>query len=270
MHFPDFSHIFFAHALIMFHLNILTLCSVMNNNDDIFNHITTVFIDIDDTLWWFTENSKVAFRHTYDKFEVSTFEPSYERFHDIYLAENNRLWELYHHGKVEKDFLVNERFRYVLDAVGYQGDCAGMAALMNEEYLRYLATLPLSVPGAHALCERLIARGWQVNALSNGFKGVQQRKLESAGLLRFLSRVVLSDDCGYTKPMRGIFDHALQVTGADASQCLMIGDNPEADIQGAHEAGWHTIYFNIKNIPAIPGTADMEVASLDEILPTVR
>lgn len=270
MYFPNFSHIFFAHALIMFHLNILTLCSVMNNSDNIFNQITTVFIDIDDTLWWFTENSKVAFRHTYDKFEVSTFEPSYERFHDIYLAENNRLWELYHHGKVEKDFLVNERFRYVLDAVGYPGDCAGMAALMNEEYLRYLATLSLAVPGAHALCERLLARGLQVNALSNGFKGVQQRKLESAGLLHYLSHVVLSDDCGYTKPMRGIFEHAQQVTGADASQCLMIGDNPEADIAGAHEAGWHTIYFNLKSIPAIPGTADLEVASLDEILPTMR
>ena len=25
--------------------------------------IKTVFVDLDDTIWWFTENSKVALRH---------------------------------------------------------------------------------------------------------------------------------------------------------------------------------------------------------------
>ena len=29
-----------------------------------FCKITTIFIDIDDTLWWFTENSKTAMRLT--------------------------------------------------------------------------------------------------------------------------------------------------------------------------------------------------------------
>lgn len=237
----------------------------MDNNRQMLAGITAVFIDIDDTLWWFTENSKVAFRHTYDTFSISDVEPCYERFHDIYLEENNRLWELYHHGKIEKDFLVNERFRYVLDAVGYQGDCVALAAQLNEEYLSYLATLPLTVPGALDLVKRLSEQGLQVNVLSNGFKGVQQQKLASGGLLQHISHVVLSDDCGITKPQRGIFDYALQVTGAYAETSVMIGDNPEADIQGAHDAGWKTIYFNLKGKPAIAGTADHEVASLDEI-----
>lgn len=237
----------------------------MNCKDNMLVGITTVFIDIDDTLWWFTENSKVAFRHTYDVMGVSDIEPCYERFHDIYLEENSRLWDLYHHGKIEKDFLVNERFRYVLEAVGYKGDCQELASRLNEEYLSHLATLPLIVPGSLELVKRLTARGYQVNALSNGFKGVQHRKLESGGLLQYITHVVLSDDCGITKPMRGIFDYALQVTGARPEECVMIGDNPEADIQGAHDAGWRTIYFNLKNKPAIEGTADYEVASLDEI-----
>ncbi|MCQ2289590.1 MAG: YjjG family noncanonical pyrimidine nucleotidase [Muribaculaceae bacterium] len=238
----------------------------MNGNKDMLAGISTVFIDIDDTLWWFTENSKVAFRHTYDKFGISDIEPCYERFHDIYLEENNRLWELYHHGKIEKDFLVSERFRYVLDAVGYKGDCMALAHSLNEEYLSHLATLPLAVPGALGLLQRLTRRGLQVNVLSNGFKGVQQQKLSSAGLLPYITHVVLSDDCGITKPQRGIFDYALEVTGAQAETSVMIGDNPEADIQGAHDAGWKTIYFNLKGKPAIPGTADYEVASLDDIL----
>ena len=228
--------------------------------------ITTVFIDIDDTLWWFTENSKTAFRHTYDIFNVAEVEPCYERFHDIYLDINHKLWEQYHHGEIEKGFLVSERFRYTLDKAGYKGDIATLATRMNEEYLSFLATLPLAVPGALELCQRLTSRGLQVNALSNGFKGVQQGKLDSSGLSRYITHVVLSDDCGITKPHRGIFDYALEVCGACASEVVMIGDNPETDIQGAHEAGWKTIYFNLRGEPAIAGTADYEVESLGEIL----
>lgn len=237
----------------------------MSKTTNMLDGISTVFIDIDDTLWWFTENSKVAFRHTYDTMGIAEIEPCYERFHDIYLKENSRLWDLYHHGEIEKDYLVSERFRFVLDAVGYQGDCLALAAAMNEEYLSHLATLPLVVPGALDLVKRLSEQGLQVNVLSNGFKGVQQQKLASGGLLQYISHVVLSDDCGITKPQRGIFDYALKVTGANPETSVMIGDNPEADIQGAHEAGWKTIYFNLKNKPAIAGTADHEVASLDEI-----
>lgn len=227
--------------------------------------ITHVFIDIDDTLWWFTENSKVAFRHTYDALGVCQFAPSYENFHDLYLLKNSELWELYHHGKIDKELLLTERFRWVLKQVNYEGNCEILARQLNEEYLSYLATLPLTVPGAITLCERLNERGLEVNTLSNGFRGVQQQKLESSGLAPHIKHVVLSDDCGFTKPMRGIFDYALKVTGAQPHECIMIGDNPEADIQGAHDAGWRTIYFNIKGIPAIANTADYEVTSLDEI-----
>ncbi len=30
-------------------------------------NVKTVFLDIDDTLWWFTENSKEAFAHVYNQ-----------------------------------------------------------------------------------------------------------------------------------------------------------------------------------------------------------
>lgn len=238
----------------------------MNNKNTMLKGITHAFVDIDDTLWWFTENSKVAFAHTYNKMNACEFSPSYEVFHDLYLKKNSELWDLYHHGKIEKDFLVIERFRWVLEQVGYKGDCDAMSSAMNEEYLTYLATLPTIVPGSMELVKRLNDMGLEVNVLSNGFKGIQQQKLESGGLLKYIKNVVLSDDCGYTKPMREIFDYALEVTGARAETSVMIGDNPEADIQGAHEVGWHTIYFNLKNKPAIGDTADYEVTSLDEIL----
>lgn len=226
--------------------------------------IVTVFVDIDDTLWWFTENSKLALRHTFDAFDISSV-CTYERFKEVYLKKNLELWNLYHHGLIDKDFLVNERFRFTLKECGYKGDVEKMCHLLDEEYLRFLALQPTTIPGARQLLEYLVAKGYDVNTLSNGFQGTQQQKLISGGLSDLIHRNVLSDDCGITKPQRGIFDYALEQCGAEAATTVMIGDNPDADIKGAHDAGWRTIYFNIRGLEPIEGTADAVVISLDEI-----
>lgn len=226
--------------------------------------IVTVFVDIDDTLWWFTENSKLALHHTFDAFDISSV-CTYERFKEVYLKKNLELWNLYHHGLIDKDFLVNERFRFTLKECGYKGDVEKMCHLLDEEYLRFLALQPTTIPGARQLLEYLVAKGYDVNTLSNGFQGTQQQKLISGGLSDLIHRNVLSDDCGITKPQRGIFDYALEQCGAEAATTVMIGDNPDADIKGAHDAGWRTIYFNIRDLDPIEGTADAVVTSLDEI-----
>lgn len=226
--------------------------------------IKTVFVDIDDTLWWFTENSKLAFRHVFEAFKLSRL-CDYERFHGVYLAKNNELWHLYHHGLVEREFLMYERFRHTLEQCGYRGDCLELGNRINDEYLDSLATMSCLVPGARELLEYLVAQGYDVNTLSNGFAGVQQRKLRSAGIDHLIHHNVLSDDCGITKPMPGIFAYALARCGALAENTVMIGDDPDADIAGAHAAGWRTIYFNMKNRAIAPGIATHEVKSLLDV-----
>ena len=121
-------------------------------------NIKTVFVDLDDTIWWFTENSKLALRHVYDKFGLVEYSPEYERFHEIYAAKNNELWELYHYGKIEKDFLVTERYRYTLEQIGVKGDLVSLAKAVDDEYLFYLSSLGTLIPGARELLEYLISK----------------------------------------------------------------------------------------------------------------
>lgn len=229
--------------------------------------ISTVFIDLDDTVWWFTHNSKLSLRHVYDHFDMASFCPDYETFKSVYLAKNKELWELYHYGKITKDFLTTERFRYTLENTGFLGDCLKTGAIVDEEYLHFLSLQSTLVPGARELLEHLNAKGYDVNILSNGFKQVQARKLRSAGVDHLFHHIVLSDDCGITKPLRGIFDYALHVCNVSAESSVMIGDNYDADICGANNAGWRTIFFNKDNTPAenCP-KADIIVSSLTEIL----
>jgi len=55
---------------------------------------------------------------------------------------------------------------------------------------------------------------------------------------------VLSEAAEALKPDKRIFNYALQLNGALASQTIMIGDSYEADIRGAKNAGIDQIYFN--------------------------
>ncbi|MGM9803962.1 MAG: YjjG family noncanonical pyrimidine nucleotidase [Muribaculaceae bacterium] len=226
--------------------------------------IKTVFVDIDDTVWWFTENSKLSLRHVYDAFQLARWEPRYEAFRDVYLKKNIELWNLYHYGKITKDYLVTERFRYTLQQIGVSGGIDAMSREVDDEYLRFLANQHILVPGAKELLEYLNAH-YRVHALSNGFKGTQQQKLLSGGIDHLIDRVIISDDCGITKPMRGIFDYALRQCNAEAESTVMIGDNVDADVIGAKNAGWHAIYFNIKGTE--PCTeADATVNNLCDIV----
>ncbi len=226
--------------------------------------ITTVFLDIDNTLWWFQRNSAVALERTMRHFGVEQLCPV-SQFVAMYLEVNAALWERYHHGEISKEFLLAERFERPLAHFGCKGDVSAVAAAMNEWYLADLAEQKQLLPGAVQLLDYLQGRGYRLCTLSNGFAGTQQRKLESGGILHYFELNVLSDDCGITKPQRGIFNYALQQAGVSADEVVMIGDNPDADILGAHQAGWRTIYFNLGGVPAVPGTATHTVTSLAEI-----
>ena len=46
------------------------------------------------------------------------------------------------------------------------------------------------------------------------------------------------------KPQKEIFEYALKKTNGNIGECIMIGDNPDADIQGALNAGMDTIFVN--------------------------
>ena len=104
----------------------------------IFEGISAVFVDIDDTLWDFSANSPLALAETYRHFMV---EAGWERFREVYVRKNNELWELYHHGKVSKDFLVTERFKSALQAIGY-GDLS-ISVKMNDCTLTTLLNVAL-------------------------------------------------------------------------------------------------------------------------------
>ena len=230
-------------------------------NNDLFEEIETVFIDLDDTIWDFTANSKVAMKSVYEKYGLQTQCP-YERFMSCYMPNNDLLWNKYHHGEITKEFLKRERFRRSFEQSGVVCDTPEQ---FDHDYLETIVTLDKVVDGALDLLEHLVQRG-PVYVLSNGFADLQSRKLKSGGLDKYIERLILSDDINVTKPDKRLFDYALEQVGGKASSTVMIGDNYDADILGAHNAGWHTVFFNRKNYNPSPNVADLTVTRLADII----
>lgn len=230
-----------------------------------FSQVKAVFIDLDNTLWDFSSNSEKALHALYLSNGLDRLLPFYVIFREIYETRNSHLWHEYHHGLVSREYLMVERFAHVLRQIGFEGNVEAEGLRLNNEYLDRLATYSALMPGARTMLEYLRGKGYQVNVLSNGFDGIQQRKLQSAGVEHLVDRIILSDHCGVTKPQPGLFEYAMEQCGVVACECVMIGDDPDTDIRGAHEVGWRTIYYNVKNHEPFEGTADVEVSHLDQV-----
>lgn len=79
--------------------------------------------------------------------------------------------------------------------------------------------------------------------MTNGDAAVQAAKIAAAGLDPLVDGICISGAEGVAKPHREIFDLAALRCGADLVGGWMIGDNPLADVQGAHQAGLNSVWI---------------------------
>ena len=200
-----------------------------------------LLIDLDDTLWDFRRNSKIAMQEIYNDYELNQYYDSFESFYDIYMVKNHQLWEQYAKGEITKDYLSLERFLYPLRVVGNED--VELAKKLGKDFL-YRTTMQTNlVDGAIETLEYLKAQGHILSIISNGFVEVQYTKLRRSGLIPYFANVFLSEEIGYQKPDIRFFQTVLDRLDASPSECLVIGDNFQTDIQGAQNANIRAVFY---------------------------
>ena len=88
--------------------------------------------------------------------------------------------------------------------------------------------------------------------------------LKNMGLARYFNFILASTVVGSAKPDAGIFQEALKRAGVPPEQACHIGDEPATDIEGARNAGIHSILIDRKGHHN--GDAIIKVASFHELL----
>ncbi|WP_028981358.1 YjjG family noncanonical pyrimidine nucleotidase [Sporocytophaga myxococcoides] len=208
------------------------------------NHLKHIFFDLDHTLWDFDKNCFETLRELYELHQMHSFNSfSCNDFFEVYTEINESLWKDYNAGTITKEIIRDKRFILTFNKLGLSEKF--VPEKINEQFLSICPAKGNVFPFALEVLEYLKNK-YQLHIITNGFKETQHIKLETSGLSKYFPIVINSEICGFKKPDVKIFDYAFKVTSATNSDSIMIGDDWDADITGAMNAGMPYIWFNPK------------------------
>lgn len=204
--------------------------------------ITTVLIDVDDTLLDFTLGERIALRLSFEQLSLP-FDPVYASiYHDV----NETWWRRYDMGEATIQQVLIERFVDLFRRIGRPMPL--QFAGIYEENLRAQHAFVL---GAKGFLSRLRA-AYRVYAVSNGRASVQERRLCESGLDRMVDGVFVSETIGFHKPQPQFFEYIAQsVDGYSPATTVIVGDSLSSDIAGGVAAGIRTVWYNRFHKPLV-------------------
>ena len=207
-----------------------------------FNDITDIFFDLDHTLWDFQKNSALTFDFLLKKYQINI---DLNKFLNIYIPINFSYWKLYRDEKITKEFLRYNRLKSSFEKL----NISLSDDVINKIADDYVISLPVNnfLIKDTILVLDYLRNKYRLHIITNGFTEVQNKKIVNSQIKKYFHSIIDSETVGVKKPNIKIFDYALRVSGARSKNSLMIGDNLEADILGALNAGFHAIHFNNNN-----------------------
>lgn len=145
--------------------------------------------------------------------------------------------------------LVRQTFQAVDSTVRFD-DAAG---LYDELFMHYASPGAWRLRGgALALLDALDAAGVRVGVVSN-FDLRLGPLLDGLGVGPRLACIVLPAHCGARKPDPAIFQAAARALGLEARSIVMVGDDPEKDLDGARDAGLQALDVrDLESLEALP------------------
>jgi YjjG family noncanonical pyrimidine nucleotidase len=220
--------------------------------------IRYVLFDIDDTLLNFRDQAEPVIREALGELGMTFTDEDFAVYHRI----NGELWHELSAGTITREGVYAARWPRVLAALGREGDGAQIEALFHKKLT--LCAVP-EVGAAETLA--YLSQRCTVCTASNAPQRQQEVRLEKAELSRYFTHVFTSEGVGVDKPARAFFERILAVLGnPDPAEVLMVGDTPEADINGAAVLGLRTCFINTRGIALPPDChPDFCITTLPEL-----
>ncbi len=224
-----------------------------------------IIFDLDDTLWDFQQNSFDTLIDLFDAYRIGDQGIEIANFIEVFREINNALWDKFDQGLVTREVIRKERFPKVFDKLGL--NLNGVAMQMQDSFMSTCSAKPKLVKGVKEVLEKFNSK-YKFHILSNGFDEIQFIKIKAGRLEPYFDKVITSGRAGFRKPEPEIFDFTLNEIGAHIDECIMIGDNPLSDIEGAHSYGMDQVYYNVhkKECKITPTHTIKDMSELLEIL----
>ena len=183
-------------------------------------------------------------QHVFTQMRNSLGEMEFTDFYGPFVESHRELLEL--RQKDLKEYPNRKRFEIFMEKTGLKGD--------DDLLERFVCSHMESLSGAMVYPKHhteilfyLKEKGYRLSVVSNFDHAPTARKLLGKfGIIDFFEHIVISEEVGWRKPHRKIFEFALSRLGKNASDVIFIGDNPEADILGSSDCGIDSIWVKRK------------------------
>lgn len=190
----------------------------------------TVFFDIDYCLLDTMTSERRIIRELY----AQQGQTVGDAVGDTYREINRQLWFYLDRGEITREQLYVRRFEKLFQIYPFPRPAEEVAPW----FLTRLANAHDVEKGAEKLLKRLRDADVRIFTASNGIGAIMNRRVELAGLKKYLTGRFAADDVGAMKPSRQYFDTIFRRSGETSlMHTPMVGDNPVTDINGAVEYG---------------------------------
>lgn len=202
--------------------------------------IRNVLFDLDDTLFDFHKAEKIALTKTLVHFGIDPTEETLA----LYSTINAAHWKRLELGEISREEVKVGRYRELFETIGVECDPVKATAY----YESMLAIGHYFMPGAPELLEEL-CRKYRLYIVSNGTAKVQEGRIGSSGITKYMDGIFISQILGANKPDKQFFDICFaEIPDFLLSETVIIGDSLSSDIKGGINAGITTVWFNPKGI----------------------
>ena len=202
--------------------------------------IRNLLFDLDDTLFDFHKAEKIALTKTLVHFGIDPTEETLA----LYSTINAAHWKRLELGEISREEVKVGRYRELFKTIGVECDPVKATAY----YESMLAIGHYFMPGAPELLEELYGK-YRLYIVSNGTAKVQEGRIGSSGIKKYMDGIFISQILGANKPDKQFFDICFaEIPDFSLSETVIIGDSLSSDIKGGINAGITTVWFNPKGI----------------------
>ncbi|QLG29177.1 HAD family hydrolase [Halorarum halophilum] len=200
-----------------------------------------VFLDLDDTLYPYPPCNEAGKRAAFETFLELGYDLDREGFEALY-QEGRRAVKRELSGTAS----AHERFLYFKRAIDlHAGTHRSEHALrLGEAYWDAYVDEMTLFDGVAETLATLQDAGVDVAVVTNLTTRIQLKKLHRLDLDRHVDLLLTSEETGREKPSSVMFTLPLARLDRRPGEVLMVGDDVEADLEGANAVGLGTAAFN--------------------------
>jgi HAD superfamily hydrolase (TIGR01549 family) len=226
------------------------------------SEIKAVLFNLDDTLFDNRYSTREGLRIVWKRFtafheiSIDDMEKSY-----LSLLEEMRFSHVVF-GKLTQEEMRAEIFKFLFLNRGHEVDfhtANNAAVLFRNKYVQ----IRRAVKGSEELLSALYEK-YKIGVVTNNSDHETEDKIEFTGYDKYITAITTSQETGVAKPTARIFKIAMEKLGVTPKETVMVGNNWDWDIMGAHNAGIRPIWLNIYDKHCPKPEIAAEIKSLED------